>query len=331
MAWYSKNTKVCLLVMNNPLRNYLTALVALTVVIGGVSWYSYAASLDSDADGLLDLYDPSPNNIDGDGDGIFDTYDYDPDGDATGVAAISADTDSDGVADDADADDVYPSATIAAVTTSTVGVGGDYTNFSDYMNISAKSSSATDGGIFFAGENSGAYVVPTTAEQAIFNEVIDHMDNRDLSAVLALIDDMNGDGNDTGGDDYDYDLVHFVEQTTSSPVTHDVYCLVEESASPAGRGIYCVNYAAEHNHHMSVPHPTFDTGTDAQGADAFWETPMRYLSMSTTGRCSNGAYSACDGTTSVCGVSEKFRESDMAHVVDAYFGHAHGFRIDKNK
>jgi hypothetical protein len=68
-----------------------------------------------------------------------------------------------------------------------------------------------------------------------------------------------------------------------------------------------------------VPHPLFDSQTNVESVAVMRGTGARYLSLSSTHRCSNAATSSCSGTTSACGAQGAYKVSDVAHNVDAFF------------
>ncbi len=309
-----------------------------------------ALAADLDGDNLDSAYDLNDLNIDTDDDGVFDLYDFDQNGDGFGDNQIAVDTDGDGIHDDADVNDSYPSGTPTFITSKTVGVGGTIDSLADYVNIGQEDDLTLDGGLYFVDSiyigtgsstapnptKTNVYVPPTTTELANFELAFALLEIRNFYQANLLLSDLNQDGDTAGGDDYDYEIVHYVNQVPNTPTTHDVYCLEEIAGRSAGRGIYCINYAAENNHHISIPHPEFDSGTDREGADIFWEGENRYFSMSTTHRCGIATLSACGGTTSACSCkaaecndgdpgdpgiepTQEFRLSDMAHAVDNFF------------
>ena len=79
---------------------------------------------------------------------------------------------------------------------------------------------------------------------------------------------------------------------------------------------------------LGAPHPWFDTGTLEESVALFQQIEARVLIVSGTHRCANENTSGCDGTTSVCGESAPYRESDMAHVAESLFQVIHQVSID---
>lgn len=74
---------------------------------------------------------------------------------------------------------------------------------------------------------------------------------------------------------------------------------------------------------LEVPHPLFDSRTLEESLGLFTSLGARALLVSGTHRCANTAASGCDGTTSACGASAPYPESDVAHATDTIFHRAH--------
>jgi hypothetical protein len=72
------------------------------------------------------------------------------------------------------------------------------------------------------------------------------------------------------------------------------------------------------------PHAWLEYGTVDECKLMFDQIGARALVLTGTHRCANDAYADCDGTTNVCtDTSDRYRESDMAHVVDSVYQVAH--------
>lgn len=173
-----------------------------------------------------------------------------------------------------------------------------------------------DNSVSYTGNGSDGYIVPSTAELAIFNNCLEHLLNREIDAAET---DCNGTGNDIY--DINFRLIRIDDTGTEG---EDLYCLQENSLQ--GRGFFCINYSSTKKHHISAPHPLFEADTDIEAVEVMRGMGARYISISTTHRCANTATSSCDGTTSVCGGPGAFRKSDMAHNTDSFF-HAFGVKI----
>jgi hypothetical protein len=76
---------------------------------------------------------------------------------------------------------------------------------------------------------------------------------------------------------------------------------------------------------VEAPHPLHDGKTLEEGVVLFDTLSARAIIASGTHRCANSATSACSGTTEACspGTLQKYKQSDMAHVVDSFFHRVH--------
>lgn len=110
-----------------------------------------------------------------------------------------------------------------------------------------------------------------------------------------------------------------IRLTDSGAGNNELYCL--EEVDLAGWGFYCVDFDSPEAHHVSVPHPLFDSHTNTESVTIMRATGARFLSISSTHRCSNAATSSCTGTTSACGAPGAYKVSDVAHNVDSFFHH----------
>ena len=149
---------------------------------------------------------------------------------------------------------------------------------------------------------SEGYSVPTAADLTAFDTLATDLLNGQLDDVRAAAGAVN------------LELVRFIDTAASN---NELYCLREVTL--LGRGFFCVDFDSSTLHHISVPHPLYDQNTNTQSITVMRETGARFLSISTTHRCSNAAASSCSGTTSVCGASGPYKVSDAAHNVDSYF------------
>ncbi len=149
---------------------------------------------------------------------------------------------------------------------------------------------------------SEGYVVPTPLELSQFDALLDSLIDEDFDAVQASAADLG------------LRLIRFFDAGANN---NELYCL--EEVSLEGRGFFCLDPDSTNTHHISVPHPLFDRNTNTESVTVMRATGARFLSISTTHRCSNVAVSACSGTTSVCGASGAYKVSDVAHTVDAFF------------
>ena len=107
------------------------------------------------------------------------------------------------------------------------------------------------------------------------------------------------------------DLVLFRPQTRGSG--HALFALRSEDARPLILG---------------APHVWLEYGVLEEAVATFEQVHGRALIITGNHRCSNAGPAGCDGTTSVCGSSEPYRESDQAHVVDSHYHVAHEVLAD---
>jgi len=95
-------------------------------------------------------------------------------------------------------------------------------------------------------------------------------------------------------------------------------------ASGSGRDpIVIINPDAETDLIASAPHAPNETGTAQQAALLVSERGARAAIIAGAHRCAARNYVACDGRTAVCGKSERYRTSDVAHNPDSLFHIAH--------
>lgn len=165
-----------------------------------------------------------------------------------------------------------------------------------------------------AGRN--GFTVPPQATLDNWRTLIGTIIDGDTTEARSLIDDHFPS----------YALIEFTDTTTD-----DTYFLLQEAPSvEEGWGTVVVNPDHERNLAIEVPHASADLETHVEGADIFRESEARILVLTGTHRCSNQAASPCSGTTSVCGASfEPYRQSDMAHFVQAPFQVTHKLVTDR--
>lgn len=160
------------------------------------------------------------------------------------------------------------------------------------------------GSLRYAQAFSEGYAVPTTAALSQFDSLITGLMNQDLDVVGAAAGDIN------------FQLIRIID---SGAGDNELYCL--EELVLRGQGFYCVDPDSLNSHHISVPHPLFDSHTNIESVTVFRATGARFLSLSSSHRCSNAVASSCSGTTSACGALGAYKVSDVAHTVDSFFYH----------
>jgi hypothetical protein len=168
----------------------------------------------------------------------------------------------------------------------------------------AELSDYVSGSLRYVQAFSEGYVVPTTAALNQFDSLVIGLLNQNLEAVRAAAGDIN------------FQLIRIID---SGAGNNELYCL--EELILRGQGFYCVDFDASNSHHVSVPHPLFDSRTNTESVTVLRATGARFLSLSSTHRCSNAVTSSCSGTTSACGASGAYKVSDAAHNVNSFFYH----------
>jgi hypothetical protein len=165
-------------------------------------------------------------------------------------------------------------------------------------------------------EGSDRFARPSADELAQWRTLIDTLAASDTAAARSLIAEQFPS----------YALIAFTDTLTS-----DTYYLLQEAPTvETGWGTVVMNPDPDRNLAVQVPHPQFELNTHVEGADLFRRAGARVLVMAGTHRCANRAASSCDGRTGVCGPLQAYRESDMAHIVEAPFQVTHEAMVDRH-
>ena len=151
---------------------------------------------------------------------------------------------------------------------------------------------------------SEGYVIPSAAELTRFDNLVTNLLNSELQAAVGDAAELN---------------FEIIRLTDTGNGNNELYCLRELSLK--GQGFYCVDFDSAAAHHISAPHPLYDSDTNTESVTVMRATGARFLSVATSHRCANAAASSCSGTTSVCGAAGPYKVSDAAHNVDAFFHH----------
>jgi hypothetical protein len=149
---------------------------------------------------------------------------------------------------------------------------------------------------------SEGYSVPTESELDQFHSLIISLMNQNPQAAQSAAGNIG------------FRLLRIID---SGAGNNELFCL--EEVTLRGQGFYCVDWDSSSSHHISAPHPLFDSHTNTESVTVMRATGARFLSLSSAHRCSNVATSSCSGTTSVCGAPGAYKLSDLAHNVDSFF------------
>ncbi len=151
---------------------------------------------------------------------------------------------------------------------------------------------------------SEGYSAPSAATLSQFDSLLIDLMNQDLDAVNAAAAAIG------------FRLIRLID---SGAGNNELYCL--EEIGLRGQGFFCADFDSSSSHHISAPHPLYDSLTNIESVIVMRGTGARFLSVSSTHRCSNAATSSCSGTTTACGAAGAYKVSDAAHNVDSFFTH----------
>ena len=156
------------------------------------------------------------------------------------------------------------------------------------------------------GSSGNQYTLPEMDEMDPWKQMISHVLNDEYLEATALAATFN------------YKITDFNDVTSRGG---RFYIVEEKQPQTKYWGTYIFNREALRPALViQAPHPKFDTNTGYQGIFCFRRLGARALFVSGTHRCNHTQYSACSGTTSVCGDGyESYRISDPAHNTRSVF------------
>jgi len=158
------------------------------------------------------------------------------------------------------------------------------------------------GSITYVQQFSEGYMIPSASDLSQFDALAANLRNQELDTVRNAAGNIN------------FELIRVIDTGANN---NELYCLREIVLR--GQGFYCVDFDAATTNHISAPHPLHDSNTNTESVAVMRDTSAKFLSVSTTHRCSNSALSSCSGISSACGAAGPYKVSDPAHNVDAYF------------
>ncbi len=161
------------------------------------------------------------------------------------------------------------------------------------------------------GQDSNGMVVPTRAQMAAWEQLIEAAKTEDLMAACSVIT-ANG---------FPYHIVRYTDQGHGN---RTYLLLKENSPISVGWGTYLISLEElPRDVVIEVPHPGCEWHTETEGLELFRQARAFAFLMAGTDRCANTTYSPCDGTTTFCGQEEPFRTSDVAHATNTMFQATH--------
>jgi len=140
------------------------------------------------------------------------------------------------------------------------------------------------------GMGTNAFVIPTNAQLALFEDVFKDLKQQDYSSVQSKISP------------YGYTFIRFI----SLNPTDTFYVLKENIPVQRGWGTYIFDPKASNDVTIEVPHPIWDTNTWLMGIKTFLRLDARWFLMAGTHRYAN-----------------RDSSSDVAHVTQSVYHIAH--------
>jgi hypothetical protein len=165
-------------------------------------------------------------------------------------------------------------------------------------------------GSLLPGPDSNGMVVPTAAQMAAWEQLLDATEEGDLARACGVI----------AAQGFPYQIVRY----TDTDHEGRTYFLLRENAPiTAGWGTYLISEDEVRDVVIEVPHPGCESHTEEEGVELFRQVGARAFMMAGTDRCANTTFSPCSGTTSFCGQEEPHRTSDVAHATQSMFHASH--------
>ncbi len=156
------------------------------------------------------------------------------------------------------------------------------------------------------GNSGDNYLEPTTAQLNTWNSIINFVLANNLVDARSNANTVN------------YKITEFTD-TSISP--NQVFYILEEKSPESNYwGTYAFSKTpTRDNLIIQAPHSKFDTNTGNQAVYCFKNTIAKAVFINGTHRCNSNSFSSCSGTTSVCGSSDSYRISDLAHNTNSIF------------
>ena len=156
------------------------------------------------------------------------------------------------------------------------------------------------------GSSGDDYLEPTTTQLNTWNTIINFVLADNLVDARSNANTVN------------YKITEFTD-TSISP--NQVFYVLEEKSTQSNYwGTYVFSKTPTRNNLIiQSPHSKFDTNTGNQAIYCFKNTIAKAVFINGTHRCNSDSFSSCSGTTSVCGSSDAYRISDLAHTINSIF------------
>jgi len=156
------------------------------------------------------------------------------------------------------------------------------------------------------GSTGDNYVIPSTTQINAWNSIINYLLADNIVDARSNATTLN------------YQVTEF---TDTSIIPNQVfYVLEEKSAQSYYWGTYVFSKTPTRNNLIiQAPHSKYDTNTGKQAVYCFKMNVAKAVFINGTHRCNSNSYSSCSGTTSVCGSSDAYKMSDLAHTTTSMF------------
>lgn len=160
------------------------------------------------------------------------------------------------------------------------------------------------------GDSGDDYQIPTNGEMTSWENMLTALldaNNFDLTTARSHADAVN------------YEIVLYTHNV-AAPNINEYYVIKEKSPAMNHWGTY-VFTTGDPGAHLVIqsPHASFDFNTGKQGIYCYTRVTNFGLFLNGTHRCNHSQASTCSGSTAVCGMSQAFRISDMAHVENSIY------------
>ncbi|MEQ9402039.1 MAG: T9SS type A sorting domain-containing protein [Cyclobacteriaceae bacterium] len=115
-----------------------------------------------------------------------------------------------------------------------------------------------------------------------------------------------------------YQVTEYSDTSTDPNLSYHIVEEMEPRQFHGGIYVFTTSACSEFVS-IQAPHPLYDSNTGLQAAYCFSRISSGALMIAGTHRCNSNLSSTCDGTTSACGSSEAYRQSDLAHTEQSFF------------
>jgi len=156
------------------------------------------------------------------------------------------------------------------------------------------------------GSTGDNYVIPSATQLNTWNSIINYLLADNIVDARSNATALN------------YQVTEFTD--TSITPNQVFYVLEEGNVQSYYWGTYVFSITPTRNNLIiQAPHSKYDTNTGKQAVYCFKMNIAKAVFINGTHRCNSNSYSSCSGTTSVCGSSDAYKMSDLAHTTTSMF------------